>query len=187
MGARQMASIATAAPRCTRTPMVFCVAHLARTGARVPGDRFIDGEAFCRACFDGEPISAAGKPQRKNEPAAASRFESVARRPADCGTSPGPDAVAVAIPRKTSVKFRGCRFGSTDGIPKSHRLTALETKLLTALQEVLLHQDRLLEVFQKYRIPIAGRKKKAATARRGGRSQRNWQISLQPTPIVRQA
>ena len=187
MGARQMGSLATAAPpRCTPPPVLFCAAHL-RAGSRAPAYRVVDGEAFCQACFRGEPISAAGKPQRKNEPAAASRFESVARRPADCGTSPGPDAVAVAIPRKTSAKFRGCRFGSTDGIPKSHRLTTLETKLLTTLQDVLLHQDRLLEVFQKYRIPVTGRKKKAATTRRGGRSRCTWQIPLQRTPIVRQA
>jgi hypothetical protein len=36
MGARQMASIATAAPRCTPPP-VLCTAHLVRTTVRAMG------------------------------------------------------------------------------------------------------------------------------------------------------
>ena len=61
-----------------------------------------------------------------------------------------------------------------DDILASHRLTALETKLLHALQDVLLNEARMLEAIQRY-IPTA-RTKKAATARRESRSRRTWQI-----------
>ena len=208
--------------------MLFCAAHLRRTGSRVPADRVIDDEAFCRACFDGEPISPVqklrrqSKSRRKNlqnlshlpanprpprdsnrlraDPSLESRrVHEPKRAPTKCVLDKFHlggivDAFRNTPDRPPAVELPGLDADQTespgvlnDGIPESHRLTALETKLLSALQDVLLHQDRLLEVFQKYRIPTTGRKKKAATARRESRSQRTWQIPLQPTPIVRQA
>jgi hypothetical protein len=144
-----MGCIATAAlPRRT-TPILFCVAHLARTGSRVPADRVIDGEAFCRACFRGQPIS----------PAEEFREESKSQQ-------------NFSTPRKQNRLARSeSEKCSTDSIPASHRLTALETKLLNALQEILVDETIMLAAIHRYRIPLVGRKKKPARARRG------WPIS----------
>jgi hypothetical protein len=34
-------------------PMVYCVAHLTRTGSQVLAAHVVDGEAFCESCFSG--------------------------------------------------------------------------------------------------------------------------------------
>jgi hypothetical protein len=152
-------------PRCTPPPLLFCAAHLRRTGSRVPADRVIDDEAFCRACFRGRPISPAEKLLEQSE--SQKNFSTPTKQN--------------RLARSESEKR------STDGIPASHRLTALETKLLNALQGILLNESMMLAAIHAYRIPVTGRKKKAATARRRGRSRRTWQIPLQPTPIALQA
>jgi hypothetical protein len=153
---------------------LFCAAHLRRTGARVPADRVIDDEAFCRSCFHGKPISPVQKLQRSGPDSN--------RLPAD--PPPVDRPVPDADQAKSPIRERNML---NDGIPASHRLTPLEVKLLNALQQVLLDETMMLAAIYRYRIPVTGRKKKAATARRGGRSRRTWQIPLQPTPIVRQA
>jgi len=178
-------------PRCTPPPLLFCAAHLRRTGSRVPADRVIDDEAFCRACFRGRPIIAAeklrgqSKSQRKN-PQNFSHL-SASPGPPDSNRLRADPPMTEPLPtptkqdRQAQSESETC---STDDIPASHRLTALETKLLNALQEILLDETMMLAAIHRYRIPVTGRKRKAATARR------SWPISaipLQPTPIVRQA
>jgi hypothetical protein len=161
-----MGSIATAVlPRRTTPPVLFCAAHLTRTGSRVPADRVIDDEAFCRACFRGQPISPAEELREQSE--SQQNFSTQTKQN-----------------RLARSESETC---STDGIPASHRLTSLETKLLNALQEILLDETMMLTAIHRYKIPVTGRKKKAARTRRDGRSRRTWQIPLQPAPIVRQA
>jgi hypothetical protein len=141
-----MESIATAAlPRHTSPQVLFSAAHLRRTGSRVPADRVIDDEAFCRACFRGQPIS----------PAEELREQSKSQQNFSTPTKQN---------RLAGSESETC---STDSIPASHRLTALETKLLNALQQILLDKTVMLAAIHRYRIPVTGRTKKAATARRG--------------------
>ena len=174
-----MDALRSSLPRCTPPPLLFCAAHLRRTGSRVPADRVIDEEAFCRACFRGRPIIAAenlrgqSKSQRKNP----QNFSHLS-------ASPGPPDSNHLRTDPPATKLPDADADHNDGIPASHRLTALETTLLSALQEILLDETMKLAAIHRYRIPVTGRKRKAATARR------SWPISaipLQPTPIVRQA
>jgi hypothetical protein len=160
-----MGSTATAAlPRRTTPPVQFCTAHLRRTGSRVLADRVIDGDAFCQACFRGQPISPAEELREQSE--SQQNFSTPTKQN-----------------RLARSESGTC---STDGIPASHRLTALETKLLNALQQILLDETMMLAAIHRYRIPVIGQKKKAARTRRDGRSRRTRQIPLQPTSIAPQ-
>jgi hypothetical protein len=144
-------------PRCTPPPLLFCAAHLRRTGSRVPADRVIDDEAFCRACFRGRPIIGAeklrgqSKSQRKNP----QNFSHLS-------ASPGPPDSNRLRTDPPATKLPDPDADHNDGIPASHRLTALETTLLNALQEILLDETMMLAAIHRYRIPVTGRKKKAA-------------------------
>ncbi len=136
--------------RCTPTPVLFCAAHLRRTGSRVPADRVIDDEAFCRACFHDEPISPAEKLRRQSQSQRknlqnSSHLSANPRLPRDSNAlrtnppaveTPGLDADQTESPGVLN-----------EGIPESHRLTALEMKLLNALQEVLLNEARIWRRF----------------------------------------
>jgi hypothetical protein len=171
-------------PPCTPPPVLFCAAHLRRTGSRVPADRVIDDEAFCRACFHGKLISPVGKSQRKNLQS-FSHLSANPRPPRDSNPlshrAPGCGTVR---PRTQGPKQNRLAC-STMASPSRIKLTALETKLLNALQGILLDETMMLAAIHRYRIPATGQKN-TATARRGGRSRRTWQIPLQPAPIVRQ-
>jgi hypothetical protein len=188
MAPRQMDPLLLSLPQCSSPPLLFCAAHLRRTGSRVPADRTIDGEAFCRACFRGEPISPVQKLRRQSKTRRKtlqnSYHLSANPRPPRLRTDT-PAVESLPGPMPTKQNHLAQRESSTDDIPASHRMSRLEVKLLNALQKLLLNEAKLLTAIHGYKV--TGRKKKAATARREGRSQRTWQIPLQPASIAHHA
>jgi hypothetical protein len=125
--------------RCA-SPTVLCAAHLRRTGSRVPAWCVIDGEPFCLPCVRGQPIEEFKRRPIKSQ-----------RRNTQNFTHPP----AVKLPDTDQTKAPGpARHESetcNDRIPASHRLTALETKLLNALQGILLNETMMLAAIHRYK------------------------------------
>jgi hypothetical protein len=154
-----MGSLATTAPpRCAPPPVLFCAAHL-RAGSHAPAYRVVDGEAFCRACFRGEPISPAEKLRRQSKskrknPQNFSHLPVNLRAPRDSkGLRADPPAVEL-LPGPTPIKQNHLakRERSTDDIPASHRMSRLEVKLLNALQKLLLNEAKLLTAIERRKL-----------------------------------
>jgi hypothetical protein len=130
----------------TPTPALSCAAHLRRTGSHVPARRVVDGEAFCLACFRGDPISPAPELPRRSK-----------------SQQSDPPDLHYLLTDRPVVELADLDAGETelpdsnDGIPDSHQLTDLEIKLLSALQEILLHEPPCYRRFIDDRISGMGR------------------------------